>query len=84
MLVHDVVAVKDRRRFVAGQQHGDVLGYARADQVPRRGASTIVEERCGTLAVRHASRRAVRHSRTGTPSRLNTRALSPVAGDGAT
>ena len=44
LFIHDVVAIKDRPRLVAGQQHGDSLGYARADQVPGGGASTIVEE----------------------------------------
>ena len=44
LLVDDVVPIEHGPRLVAGEQHGDPLRYARADQVPCRGASTIVEE----------------------------------------
>ena len=51
LLVDDVVAVEDGAALVAGQEHGDPLGDAGADQVAGGGAAAIVEE-----AGRHASR----------------------------
>ena len=51
LLVDDVVAVEDGAALVAGQEHGDPLGDAGADQVAGGGAAAIVEE-----AGRHAGR----------------------------
>ena len=51
LFVDDVVAVEDGAGLVAGQEHGDVLGHAGADQVAGGGAAVIVEE-----AGRHAGR----------------------------
>ena len=51
LLADDVVAVEDGAALVAGQEHGDPLGDAGADQVARGGAAAIVEE-----AGRHAGR----------------------------
>ena len=51
LLVDDVVAVEDGAGLVAGQEHGDALGDAGADQVAGGGAPAIVEE-----AGRHAGR----------------------------
>ena len=51
LLVDDVVAVEDGAGLVAGQEHGDPLGHAGADQVAGGGAAAIVEE-----AGRHAGR----------------------------
>ena len=51
LLVDDVVAVEDGAALVAGQEHGDALGDAGADQVAGGGAAAIVEE-----AGRHAGR----------------------------
>ena len=51
LLVDDVVAVEDGAALVAGQEHGDSLGDAGADQVASGGAAAIVEE-----AGRHAGR----------------------------
>ena len=53
LLVDDVVAVEDGAALVAGQEHGDPLGDAGADQVAGGGAAAIVEE-----AGRHAGRLA--------------------------
>ena len=53
LLVDDVVAVEDGAALVSGQEHGDPLGDAGADQVAGGGAAAIVEE-----AGRHASRLA--------------------------
>ena len=44
LLVDDVVAVEDGAALVAGQEHGDSLGHAGADQVAGGGAPAIVEE----------------------------------------
>ena len=44
LLVDDVVAVEDGAGLVAGQEHGDALGDAGADQVVGGGAPAIVEE----------------------------------------
>ena len=49
LFVDDVVAVEDGAGLVAGQEHGDALGDAGADQVAGGGAAAIVEE-----AGRHA------------------------------
>ena len=51
LLVDDVVAVEDGAGLVAGQEHGDALGDAGADQVAGGGAAAVVEE-----AGRHAGR----------------------------
>ena len=51
LLVDDVVAVEDGAGLVAGQEHGDPLGDAGADQVAGGDAAAIVEE-----AGRHAGR----------------------------
>ena len=51
LLVDNVVAVEDGAALVAGQEHGDPLGDAGADQVAGGGAAAIVEE-----AGRHAGR----------------------------
>ena len=51
LLVDDVVAVEDGAGLVAGQEHGDALGDAGADQVAGGGAAAIMEE-----AGRHAGR----------------------------
>ena len=51
LFVDDVVAVEDGAALVAGQEHGDPLGHAGADQVAGGGAAAIVEE-----AGRHAGR----------------------------
>ena len=40
----DVVAVEDGAALVPGQEHGDPLGDAGADQVAGGGAATVVEE----------------------------------------
>ena len=53
LLVNNVVAVEDGAALVSGQEHGDPLGHAGADQVARGGAPAIVEE-----AGRHAGRLA--------------------------
>ena len=76
LLVDDVVAVEDGAALVAGQEHGDPLGDAGADQVAGGGAAAIVEE-----AGRHAGRltggapRGAQR-RTGMPSRWKTSGLS--------
>ena len=44
LFVDDVVAVEDGAGLVAGQEHGDALGDAGADQVAGGGAAAIVEE----------------------------------------
>ena len=44
LLVDDVVAVEDGTALVPGQEHGDALGDAGADQVTGGGAAAIVEE----------------------------------------
>ena len=44
LFVDDVVAVEDGAALVAGQEHGDPLGDAGADQVAGGGAAAIVEE----------------------------------------
>ena len=44
LLVDDVVTVEDGAALVAGQEHGDPLGDAGADQVASGGAAAIVEE----------------------------------------
>ena len=51
LFVDDVVAVEDDAARVAGQEHGDPLGHAGADEVAGGGAPAIVEE-----AGRHAGR----------------------------
>ena len=51
LFVDNVVAVEDGAGLVAGQEHGDPLGDAGADQVAGGGAAAIVEE-----AGRHAGR----------------------------
>ena len=51
LLVDDVVAVEDGAGLVAGQEHGDALGDAGADQVAGGGAAAIMKE-----AGRHAGR----------------------------
>ena len=51
LLVDDVVTVEDGAALVAGQEHGNPLGDAGADQVAGGGAAAIVEE-----AGRHAGR----------------------------
>ena len=51
LFVNDVVAVEDGPALVPGQEHGDPLGDAGADQVAGGGAAAIVEE-----AGRHAGR----------------------------
>ena len=53
LLIDDVVAVEDGAGLVAGQEHGDPLGDAGADQVAGGGAAAVVEE-----AGRHAGRLA--------------------------
>ena len=44
LLVDDVITVEDGAALVAGQQHGDPLGDAGADQGAGGGAAAIVEE----------------------------------------
>ena len=44
LLVDDVVAVEDGAGLVAGQEHGDALGDAGADQVAGGGAAAIMKE----------------------------------------
>ena len=44
LLVNNVVAVEDGAALVPGQEHGDALGNAGADQVAGGGAPAIVEE----------------------------------------
>ena len=44
LLVDDVVAVEDGAALVPGQEHGDALGDARADQVAGGRTPAIVEE----------------------------------------
>ena len=51
LLVDDVIAVEDGAALVPGQEHGDPLGHAGADQVAGGGAAAIVEE-----ASRHPGR----------------------------
>ena len=53
LFVDDVVAVEDGAGLVAGQEHGDPLGDAGADQVAGGGAAAVVEE-----AGRHPGRLA--------------------------
>ena len=53
LFVDDVVAVEDGAGLVAGQEHGNPLGDAGADQVAGSGAPAVVEE-----AGRHAGRLA--------------------------
>ena len=76
LLVDNVVAVEDGPALVPGQEHGDPLGDAGADQVAGGGAPTIVKE-----AGRHpgrltggAPRRAP--AADGMPSRWKTSGLS--------
>ena len=58
LFVDDVVAVEDGAALVAGQEHGDPLGDAGADQVAGGGAAAIAEE-----AGRHPGRLAGRTPR---------------------
>ena len=44
LLVNNVVAVEDGAALVPGQEHGDPLGDAGADQVARGGAAAVVKE----------------------------------------
>ena len=44
LLVDDVVAVEDGTALVPGQEHGDALGDAGADQVTGGGAAAIVDD----------------------------------------
>ena len=53
LLVNNVVTVEDGPALVPGQEHGDPLGNAGADQVAGGGAPAIVEE-----AGRHPGRLA--------------------------
>ena len=53
LLVDDVVAVENGAALVSGQEHGNPLGDAGADQVAGGGAATVVEE-----AGRHPGRLA--------------------------
>ena len=69
LLVDDVVAVEDGAALVSGQEHGDPLGDAGADQVAGGGAAAIVEE-----AGRHAGRLA-----GGAPRRAPAPDGDPVA-----
>ena len=62
LLIDDVVAVEDGAGLVAGQEHGDPLWDAGADQVAGGGAAAVVEE-----AGRHAGRLAGRTPR-GAPA----------------
>ena len=47
LLVDDVVAVEDGAALVPGQEHGDPLGHAGADQGAGGGAAAIVEKAGG-------------------------------------
>ena len=53
LLINNVVAVEDGAALVSGQEHGNPLGDAGADQVAGGGAATVVEE-----AGRHPGRLA--------------------------
>ncbi len=44
LLIDDVVAVEDGAALVSGQEHGDPLGDAGADQVAPGGAAAVVKE----------------------------------------
>ena len=44
LFVDDVVAVEDGAALVAGQEHGDPIGDAGADQVAGGGAAAVVKE----------------------------------------
>ena len=44
LLVNNVVAVENGAALVSGQEHGNPLGDAGADQVAGGGAATVVEE----------------------------------------
>jgi hypothetical protein len=44
VIADDVVAVKNRSRFVAGDHHGDPLRYSCPDHVPHCGSAEIMEE----------------------------------------
>src|SRR5262245_23706263 len=44
----NVVALKDRRRLVAGQLHRYAFGHARAHQIPHRCSSEVVRNAAGT------------------------------------
>ena len=53
LLINNVVAVEDGAALVPGQEHGNPLGDAGADQVAGGGTATVVEE-----AGRHPGRLA--------------------------
>ena len=44
LLVDDVIAVEDGAALVPGQEHGNPLGDAGADEVARGGAAAVVKE----------------------------------------
>ena len=69
LLMNNVVAVEDGAALVPGQEHGDPLGDAGADQVARGGAPAIVEE-----AGRHPSGLA-----GGAPRRAPAADRDPIA-----
>ena len=69
LLVDDVVAVEDGAALVSGQEHGNPLGDAGADQVAGGGAATVVEE-----AGRHPGRLA-----GGAPRRAPAADRDPIA-----
>jgi hypothetical protein len=52
-LVHDVVAVEHRSRFVAGKLRRYALGYASAHEVANRGSTKIVRDSTYELGPYH-------------------------------
>ena len=44
LLGDEVISIEHGPRFVAGEQHGDPFGHARADQIARGRAATVVQE----------------------------------------
>src|SRR5689334_2286357 len=51
-LVHDVVAVEHASRLVTRQLHGDVLGDARAHEIPHGGPPQVVDDAVDELRPR--------------------------------
>jgi hypothetical protein len=61
---HDLVAIEDRPRLVAGQTHGNPLRQPAVDQPPHHGSPEVMLSNPGTPAALHAVTQARRKSRT--------------------